>query len=176
MVAESKDRSIQVDGVLAEQGDSIIASVLRLPELHAVAEGLVEAGLDSFVDNPAVDAIPIVATLKALVRGGTGYREAWLSKKLISMLYGVGPVSDEDIGRWRRRLSSEQRTAETGERILALVDRVTTTWKAQVLGELFRAYLDRHCDRRDFLRAAEMVGESLREREMTIRAFRILGS
>lgn len=145
------------------ESDPLIKSVLRLPELHSVAEGLADVGLDALIDNAAVHAIPVVATVTGLVRGGIGFREAWLSRKLLSMLYGIGEATDEDVRCWRKRLRSEQGATETGERLLALIDRVTTTWKSQMLGELFRAYLDGRCDRRTFLNTAEMVDAALTE-------------
>lgn len=141
--------------------EPLAASVLRLPEFSAVAQDLVEAGLDAFVDNAAVDAIPIVASVKALVRGAIGYREAWLSKKLVALLYGVGQVKERDLQRWRKRLEAEPDLQQTGERVLAVVDRVTSTWKAELIGHLFRLYLDGRCDRAAFLQASEMVDDAL---------------
>lgn len=79
------------------------------------------------------------------------------------MLYGVGDVSDADVRNWRARLNDEQRVRETGERVLALVDSVTSTWKASLVGQLFRAYLDGVCSRAKFLTAAEMVSTALTE-------------
>lgn len=143
--------------------EPLSATVLKLPEVRAVAEGLVEAGIDAFVDNDAVDAIPIVATVKALVRGAVGYREAWLAKKLVAMLFAVGDVTPEDVERWSKRLQDEAGQRDVGERVLAVVDRVTSVWKAELVGRAFRAYLDGAFERREFLLLAEMLDAALTE-------------
>lgn len=143
--------------------DPVVASVLRLPEVHEVAAGVLEAGLDAVVDNSALDAIPVVASVRALARGVGAFRDVWLTKKLAALIFGVGEASDRDVGRWRTRLDGDGGARETGERVLALVDGVTSVWKAELLGRLFRLNLDGECSRADYLTTAEMVHAALTE-------------
>lgn len=153
----------EIGGLGGVSHEPLLATVQRLPEVRRVAEELVEAGIDAFVGNAAIDAIPIVATVKALVRGAAGYHEAWLSKKLVAMLYGVGDVSEANVVRWTKRLRDDPGLRETGERVLAVVDRATSTWKAELIGRLLRSYLDGGCDRQAFLVTTEMVDAALTE-------------
>lgn len=143
--------------------DPIVASVLRLPDVQGLAADIAEAGIDAILDNSALDAIPVVASIRALVRGASGFHEAWLTKKLGALLYGLGEASVKDVDRWRARLKEEAGIRETGERILALVDTVTSVWKAELLGRLFRRYLDGDCDRGEYITTAEMVAAAFTE-------------
>lgn len=154
---------VQRDQPHDEAEDPVVASVLRLPEVHDVAARALEAGLDAIVENSALDAIPVVASVRALARGVVAFHDAWLTKKLAALMFGVGEASDRDVERWRARLDEDGGTRETGERVLALVDGVTSLWKAELLGRLFRLYLDGGCSRVDYLTTAEMVHAALTE-------------
>jgi hypothetical protein len=143
-------------------GESVIASVL-LPDAFDLAAEYAEVGLDAFVDNAALDGIPVVRTVRALAHGVADVREALFVKKLVALIFGVGSHTADDVARWRTRLDDEKQATEIGERVLALVDRVATTTKATLIGHALRAYLDGQCDRSTFLRTAEMIDNALSE-------------
>jgi hypothetical protein len=160
---EPNTRDEPFDAVLKTE-DSVVESILRLPEFHEVAADLAERGIDALVDNAVVNEIPVIKTIKGLVRGAVGFHEAWLTKKLLTMFAAFGDVPDEeDVKRWKRRLADDKSTTETGERVLAVIDSVTSIPKAKLVGIAFRAYLDGECQRETFLRTCEMIDSALTE-------------
>jgi hypothetical protein len=142
-------------------GESVFKSLL--PEVYQVAAEVAEARIDALIDSEALDAIPVVKSVRALARGVAGFRETWLEKKLMAMMYGFGPISADDAERWTKRPRTDKEDAEIGERVIALVDRVTARVKAQLIGKVMRAWLDGRCDRPTFLRTAEMIDDALTE-------------
>ncbi len=146
-----------------EVGDSLIESVLQLSSLHSLAVEYAEAGIDSLVDNPVVQRVPVVGTIRAVFQGATALRDAFLTKKLLTMLKAIGDVSYDDVRRWRDRIDSDKGRRDTGERVLAIMDRIITADKAWYIGKLFREYLDGRCDCESFLRTTEMIDNALTE-------------
>jgi hypothetical protein len=128
----------------ASADHTLVRSILDLPDLREIAEDLAQRGLETAVDNEAIAAIPVVKTIVAIAHGVLGYRDRWLIQKLAAMLYAIGEPTEPDRDRWKRRLSDDHGLRDTGERVLAVIDRVTSIAKAQMIGRAFRAYLDGH--------------------------------
>lgn len=142
--------------------DSLLNSVLRTPELHDVLAEFGDATLDALVDNAAIDVIPVVGAIRGFVHGAGSIRDALLAKKLLAMLVALDEIPTRDLAKWRRRIE-EDGGRETGERVLAVVDRATSTYKATLVGKVFGEYLGGHCDRAAFLRTVEMIDLALTE-------------
>jgi len=160
--ADESDRSGRHSHAVPAIGDSVVESVLRTPELHSLAAEYVEAALDAFVDNALIDVIPIVGTIRGVVQGASSIRDALLAKKLVTMLSAIGEASEGDVAKWRERINTDG-GRETGERVLEVVDRITSAHKATLIGKVFREYLDGRCDRSSFLRTVEMIDSALTE-------------
>ena len=151
------------DATAQRLDESVVDSVQRTPQIRDLAVDLSELGVDELLEriteNEALQAIPVVKSLLAMFRGALSVREAIFTKKLLKFVVGVGDVSEEDTQRWRRRTNHDPR--DMGERIIVLVDRLSALWKAELMGRVFRLYLDGKCERSSFLRAAEMIDVSL---------------
>ena len=143
-------------------GDSLVESVLRTPELHSLIEEYGEDGLDAFVDNGFIDAVPVVGTIRKLVSGASSVRDAFLARKLVAMLSAIDEIPESDVAKWRARIDKDE-GQDIGERVLATIDRITSTYKARLIGKVFREYLDGRCDCSSFLRIVEMIDSALTE-------------
>lgn len=143
----------------AEQ--SIVESVLRLPDIQDLAANFLDAGIDSLVDNEALEVIPVVRTIRGLAHGVAGFREARFTQKLLKLLVELGPADHADTERWDARFRDEPK--ETGARVLDIVDRVTALRKVELIAGVTRLYLDGECDRTMFLRTVEMIEKALTE-------------
>jgi hypothetical protein len=144
-----------------EPDDPLLLSVIRLPELHDLVENAAESALDVLVNNDVIDVIPVVGSLRALTRGVVSWRDAHLTRKLIALLQGVGEVSERDRERWQQRLQDEDGLRDAGERLVALVDRMTSTFKAELVGLLVRRYLDGMISQTTLLRTVEVIDRVL---------------
>jgi len=159
------DQTAPMPGDAADSDEGVGVSIFKslVPSVYEIAAEMAEVGIDALVDNVVLDAIPSVRALRTLFGLPGNFREAWLEKKLLAMMYGLGPISVEDSERWQKKLASESGLAGTGERVLALVDRVAAALKAELIGQVMRAWLDGTCDRATFLRTAEMIDNALTE-------------
>ncbi len=77
-------------------------------------------------------------------------------------LSAIGEASERDVVKWRERINTDG-GREIGERVLAVVDRITSAYKATLIGKVFREYLDGRCDCSSFLRTVEMIDSALTE-------------
>lgn len=142
--------------------DSLVESVFRTPQLHDLVAEYAEAGLDGIVDNPLIDVVPVVGTIRSLIRGVSSLRDALFAKKILAMLSAIGDATEDDAAKWRKRINDDG-GREMGERVLAVIDRITSAYKATLIGKVFREYLDGHCNRSSFLRTVEMIDSALTE-------------
>lgn len=149
----------------ADLESDVVRSVLCQPEVIGLADELAELGVDRLIDvlveSEAADAIPVVKSIRAAFKGIVSVREAILTKNLLRFLVGVGEATADDVERWRSRVDKD--AAQVGERLIALIDRVTSPLKATLIGHVFRSYLDGECERSTFLRTAEMIEQALTE-------------
>lgn len=159
----------------ASPEQSIFESIRRLPDIRGLAAEYLDTGLDLLVENPALEAIPVVGSIRALTRGAITFREARYTQKLLKFLTELGPSTDADVEYWQEKLQNEP--TETGARILDVLDRVTALRKAEIIAWITRLWLDGECERETFFRAIEMVEKALTEDlEEFLRAPEQLGS
>lgn len=146
----------------ADPGNSLIETVL-LPGARESAESLAETGLEMFLGNPLIDKLPVVSLFVGSYRGIAGFREWHFARKFASLMGGIGDPSPQDRENWSRRLSEPDGDGELGERLVAVLDRMTARTKADLLGRAFRRFLDGTCSRAEFMRCAEMIDGALTE-------------
>lgn len=158
----------------ASPDESLFESIRRLPDTQALAAEYLDTGLDLLVDNPALDAIPVVGSIRALTRGVITFREARYTQKLLKFLTELGPSTDADVEYWQDKLQGEP--TETGARILEVLDRVTALRKTEIIAWITRLWLDGECERGTFFRVIEMVEKALTEDLEVLRAPEQLGS
>jgi len=144
-------------------GRSLAETVAKMPELQDLTQAYAELGFDALVDSGIADEIPVVKTVLALTRGAAGLREAWLTKKLIALLLGLGSLTEKEAASFREKLQDDDRIEEFGERVIGIVDRVESTAKAKIVGLMLREYLSGRCTRDSYLRSIEMIDRALTE-------------
>jgi hypothetical protein len=165
-VQDARGRDALVSGgdtVPSEEtgADALVESLWRLPTLQDLGAELTDLGVDVVLDNEIVRELPIVHWLVALSRGVISYREQRFAKKLIRLLFGVGRPTESDIAQWKQRLTNDRGARETGDVILSVVDNATSAWKAELVGRMWRSYLDGDCDQESFRRIIEMINNAL---------------
>ena len=69
------------------------------------------------MDDALIDVVPVVGTIRGLLQGASSLRDAWLAKKLVTMLAAIGEASEDDVARWRKRINKDG-GRDTGERVL----------------------------------------------------------
>ena len=132
---------------VADLPDWSMASITD-PNARDPAAEYLEVGVDQLIDNEALDVIPVVSTLRKLFKGSLGIREQYLTKKLVRLIYGVGPHSERDLSRWRDRIKREApNLTEVGERLLMIIDNVASMKKAELIGKAFRRDRDSEIER-----------------------------
>lgn len=148
----------------AELDHPMFASVLSNDDFRDGLAEYAELSLDQLVNNRILDAVPVVSTIRALAGGVLSIRETMLVRKTAAMLSAaLDSMTSKDRERWQKRLATESGLRDTGERLLMIVDSVTSVTKADMVGRAFRHYLDGACDQVSLRRTIEMIAGALTE-------------
>lgn len=146
----------------ASVGNALADTVRQLPEQRDIIAEWADGGLHS-VAGEGLAQVPIARTVLGVAEVALGVRERLFLRKLAVALNELDGASPADIAQWNQRLWDDEGLEDLGERIISIIDQSESRRKARFVGQLFREYLSRRCDRATFLRSIEMVGRSLTE-------------
>lgn len=154
---ESSNTGSALQAVAAEDG------------VQDAATDLAEGFVDVFLTSGALDEIPVVGSVLGFVRGVGALRDALFLRKLAAAVAGFGEATDSERAEWRTKLVGDPEMVEIGERLLYVIDASTSRLKAELVGRVFRRFIDGACDKSTLRRTVDMIGTALAEdlRELT---------
>lgn len=126
-------------------------------DLSDFTKEFAETTLDSVIDNPILQNIPVVQGLIALYKTGVGIRERHNLKKILKFLNSLSSISFEERQAFIGKLNSENAKEEIFEKLLLILDRLDEEEKALILGNLFKLYVLEVITRNQFLRLSSIV-------------------
>lgn len=129
-------------------------------DLSDFTKELAETTLDSVIDNPILQNIPVVQGCIAFYKMGIGIRERHNIKKILQFLNSLSTISLEEKEDFIKKLNSENQSEEIFERVLVILDRLDEEEKASILGNLFKLYVYEIITKDKFLRLAAIVEKS----------------
>lgn len=137
--------------------------------MQDAATDLAEGFVDIFLTSGALDDIPAVGSVLGVMRGVGAVREALFLRKLAAAVAGFGDATDSERAEWRTKLVGDSEMVEIGERLLYVIDASTSNLKAELVGKVFRRFIEGACDKSVLRRTVDMIGTALAEdlRELT---------
>jgi len=109
--------------------------------LFSLSDSIIRDSVDAIKDSDLLSEIPITREIIGLVKVGFAYQQRRSISKLLSFLAESSKMSKEDKERYLRKLDENPKNAkQAGEIILDIIDKVTSTEKAIMVGKVVRAY------------------------------------
>ena len=105
-----------------------------------------EWGIDSVLDNEGLKDIPIVGTIRGFCKFGYSIHERNLLNQTLAFIKGMNAktISEENISRYKEKLNENSKSAENElSRVIIILNSHIETLQSSVLGNFFRAYVNR---------------------------------
>jgi len=107
-----------------------------------LGESFLDDAADSLVKSDALTKIPILGALVGLTKGALVFRDRRYANKLLGFLAETSKASEDDKRKYRKKLDKNpEECHKAGEVILDIIDKITSTEKAVMVGKLFRAFM-----------------------------------
>lgn len=118
-----------------------------------LSETVLDAATDSLIKSDALTKIPVLGLLVGLTKGVIVFRDRRYASKILSFLAETAKASQQDKEKYRQKLDKDpDECKKAGEVILDIIDKITSTNKAIMIGKVFRAYM-----REDEMTTAQLV-------------------
>ncbi|MCU7616652.1 hypothetical protein NZ698_05540 [Chryseobacterium sp. PBS4-4] len=130
-------------------------------EEFALASDIAEISLDSFANDGIIKDVPIIGTIVKLLNIGNTIGDRIFTDKLIHFLKEIDNLDQEFILKEIRYIDdSEKHNRKVGEKILEIINRIDSEGKPQIIGRLFRNFINKQFSYLDFLKLADIVEKS----------------
>lgn len=123
-----------------------------------IATSLAEVPLDSYFDNEIISKIPVLKTFIDIYNLGTSISDKIFANKLIHFLNELHNISSESILKEIQYIDdSEKYNHKVGEKIIEIINRIDSDGKPEIIGRLFRNFIDKKIEYSIFLKFADIV-------------------
>lgn len=114
--------------------------------------------IDSILDDGLLNDIPIVSTFVNLIKTSSSISSALLLKKIIYFLDGVKDIPPEKRYKMINAINDNNKyKTKVGEKLLYIIDRCEDHDKASLIAELFKAFLNKEIEYKDFLHGSSIL-------------------
>lgn len=135
----------------------ILPTISNSEILEGLAE-LVEVGFAQGLDDGLIQDIPFFGTLLKLGNTGANIRNSLLTRKLKKFLDAFEKVTPEDKAKFKKRMEQNPDFArKTGERLILLLEQLDDFDKPEIVGKIFKAFLEDKIDEPTFFRLGNAI-------------------
>jgi hypothetical protein len=117
--------------------DSLIHTI-ETSDLSSLGKDLAEVGLDSVLKDGLLRDIPVFGSIVGIWKLGRAINDELFLRKLLAFLADLANIPPAKRAEMLAQLDSDDALESTGERLLALLDRLDSARKAALLGKGFR--------------------------------------
>lgn len=133
-------------------------ATLKDADLHNVVIDISEVGIDLLFDDGVLRDLPIVGTLVGLAKFGANVRDRLFLKKVLTFLLQLKDVTAEQ----RKKMvddidGSKNYRVRVGEKLLYVIDACNDYEISELVGTLFKAYLEGKISYDSFLKASAVL-------------------
>lgn len=124
--------------------NALIESI-KSPGIVDLTRYLGEIPLDACLDDGLLKELPIVGTFVGLAKTVVSIRDQLFLRKICRFLFCLSDISIEDRKKFVQDLSDE-RKEKVGESVIGALDRIENVEKSDIIGSLFKAYVNNVID------------------------------
>ncbi len=115
-------------------------------ELKDISSDAGEALLDSALDDGTLKDLPLVGWVFKAASVYNKTQDYFFAKKLYKFLFALKDISTEEREAFSKKLAEGEKEKEVGEKVLFLLGQSDEVDKAEIQGNLFRAYMKDRID------------------------------
>lgn len=124
-----------------------VRTALNTEKIIDVGTDIVESGIDKFLNNDLVTAIPVLKTLHGVYQAAESISNQIFVKKLLMFVIEIHKTDMQDRMDMVKHLENEPEYAnKVGERIIEILDRVDSYKKPKMIAVVFAAYARKEID------------------------------
>jgi hypothetical protein len=106
------------------------------------SESVLDDATEAALQSDVLTKIPVLGGIVALTKGVLGFRERRYISKLANFLAETGKASAADKAKYLAKLDANPKECKkAGGVILDLIDKITSTEKAAMIGKIFHAHM-----------------------------------
>ena len=123
-----------------------------------ISKEILELSLDSFIENETLKKIPIFGTIVNLYNLGSTINDKIFANKLIHFLKELEDINPETIQKEIQYIDdSKEYNHKVGDKILEIINRIDSEEKPQIIGRLFKNFLNKNITYFEFMKFCHMV-------------------
>jgi hypothetical protein len=135
-----------------------LTETIKKSDLKDMSVDIVEVFTDEFLEEGIIKELPIIKTIFSIYKTGISIKDKLFIKKI---LYFLNELKSVEINKRTELInkidSSEAYKTKVGEKLLLILDRVDEYEKAEIIGKLFKGFLNEKIDYDSFVRCSKIV-------------------
>lgn len=149
-------RKFEFGKSMSELGNSLAASIVSQETTDLVAT-IGDTAMDAAISSGAFDGVPVLGIATGLWRAGKEVQQQLFARKVLRFLGETNKVSLAERCTFAKHLDADERTAEFGETILLILERIDDTRKPSIIGRVMAAHIRGDLDYAKAMRLASIV-------------------
>ncbi|KPM33550.1 Hypothetical protein I595_453 [Croceitalea dokdonensis DOKDO 023] len=131
---------------------------IKNSELPSLAKDYTELAIDGLMDDGILKDIPLVGTVIGVMKFGNSLNKHLSAKKLYKFLFELQSIPlEKRIKKIDEINSSEKYQSNVGEMLFELLEKIESDGKPEIIGKLFKAYIEENIDFHTFLRLSHII-------------------
>lgn len=119
-----------------------ITSDSAIGSIEEMSESVIDSGVEVLTDPELVSKIPIIGIFVALGKGVVGIRDWLYARKILSFLRETSKSTDQERKSYALKITNNPKENRKASIVaLEILEKITTTDKAAMVGKIFRAYM-----------------------------------
>ena len=136
----------------------LVDSIVKSDTKELVAD-VTEFTVDQLLDDSFLKEIPVVEWVVKAKSIYHSISDRFLLAKLVRLLLSLSEMTKEEKENWEREnIKNEKNKKRIGEKLLLLVDKYTDLDKAEILGDVFKAYIRGALNNQDVFDIGDALG------------------
>ena len=140
--------------------DGSLTQSVSSDKLGELATTVADVGFDAVIRSGALDGVPVFGLLGGFWKAGRSIQAELFVRKICRFLQGVGNASQHDREQFVRKIENQGKSAEFGEAILLILERVDEIHKPKIIGRVMAAHISGAFDYDTAMRLAASVNRA----------------
>lgn len=151
--------------------DSVISD-----KLSEIVIEFIDVGIDQVINNGLLKDIPIFGIGYNVFEIARNITEQFFLKKVLLFLYQIKDIPQGKREKFVKELENENQSNRVGEKLLNYINRLDDINKAEIIGKLYKALIQKNISQSDFFRLTSYVDKSFIDDLMILKDFEYLQS
>ena len=116
-----------------------------------------ELGIDELLSDGLLKDIPVINTVFALVKFASNRRDRHQAEKILAFVESLSGIGEDEKRTFIQKLDKEDKKGRIYQQVMLQLDKLDEVLKAEMTGNLFRAYIQGKINRHHLLRCFSII-------------------